>query len=213
MADSPLTPVTWSRLTDELAERIAAIKPADGGGWARVGVDGAPAAGTGRLADAVAQALPALGRAALRVRSAGFLRPASLRFEYGRRDPDAYYDLWLDEGAVWREVFAPLDPGGDGRVLPSLWDPATDRATRADYVRLPPGGVLLLDGPFLLGRGFPLDLGVHLRLSAGALARRTPGEEHWTLPAFGRYEQEVRPDRIADVLVRCDDPKRPAWTG
>ena len=53
----------------------------------------------------------------------GFLRPASLRLEYGHEDVEAYYDGWFDTGALWREVFGPLEPGGDGRVLPDLWDP------------------------------------------------------------------------------------------
>lgn len=141
----------------------------------------------------------------------GFLRPASLRYEYGKQDPDAYYDGWTDTGALWREVFGPLDPGGTGRVLPDLWDPVKDRATRSPYVTLPPGGVLVLHGPFLLGHWFPFDLTVHLRLSAAALARRT--EEAWTLPAFARYETEVDPGGAADVVVRADDPRHPAWPG
>ena len=213
MAAPQFTPVSWPRLTDALADRIARSDPADGGRWTRIAVDGAPAAGTETLADGLAEALPARGRPVLRVRARDFWRPASLRYEYGREDPDAYHDRWLDDGALWREVFAPLDPDGDGRVLPSLWDPRTDRATRADYVPLPPGGVLLLDGPLLLGRGFPLDLGVHLRLSPAALARRTAEQERWTLPAFARYEEETGPEEAADVLVRCDDPRHPAWTG
>ncbi len=114
---------------------------------------------------------------------------------------------------MWREVFTPVLPGGDGRVLPTLRDPATDRATRAERVELPPGGVLLLDGPLLLGRAFPLDLAVHLHLSPAALERRTAADERWTLPAFARYEEEVRPAEAADVLVRADDPRHPAWTG
>ena len=206
-------PVTWSRLTDAVADRLAATDARDGSPWLRAAVDGAPAARPGRWADELAEALRLRGRPVQRVSAGGFLRPASLRLEHGHRDPDAYYDLWLDTGALWREVFGPLGPDGTGRVLPDLWDPVTDRATRSPYVRLPPGGVLVLDGPLLLGRGFPLDLAVHLRLTPAALARRTPGEEHWTLPAFARYEEEVRPEETADVLVRADDPRHPAWSG
>ncbi|MET9223074.1 uridine kinase [Streptomyces sp. NPDC003300] len=212
-----LTPITWSRLADTLAERIAdatAGVSADGPGpWWRVAVDGADAARPGDLADAVAAALPALGRRALRVRAADFLRPASLRYEYGHQDADAYYQLWLDTGALRREVLDPLGTGGSGRVLPTLWDAATDRATRADYVRLPPGGVLVLDGPLLLGQGLPFDLTVHLRLSPAALERRTAQADRWTLPAFDRYDREAMPEQTADVLVRADDPRHPAWTG
>jgi hypothetical protein len=206
-----LTPITWPRLADALAERIAGGEPP--GPWWRVAVDGAPAAGTADLADAVAAALPPLGRPVLRVAAAGFWRPASLRLEYGHEDADAYYQLWLDTGALRREVLDPLGPGGSGRALPSLRDPVTDRSTRAGYVALPPGGVLLLDGPLLLGQGLPLDLAVHLSLSRGALERRTPAAERWTLPAYHRYAREVLPEETADVLVRADDPRHPAWTG
>ncbi|PJE99529.1 uridine kinase [Streptomyces carminius] len=206
-------PVTWPRLTDALADRVTATATHDGSPWPRVALDGAPAARPGERADALADALRLRGRPVHRVSAHGFLRPASLRLEYGRRDPDAYYDLWLDDGALWREVFGPLGPDGTGRVLPDLWDPATDRATRSPYTTLPPGGVLLLDGPLLLGRGFPLDLAVHLRLTPAALARRTPEAERWTLPAFARYEDETRPGETADVVVRTDDPRHPAWNG
>ncbi len=206
-----LEAISWERLTDALAERVAESKAADGSPWVRVAVDGAPAAEPGALADRVGDALRVRGRASLVLDAGGFLRPASLRYEFGREDPDAYHDTWLDTGALWREVFGPLEPGGNGRVLPDLWDPVTDRATRSPYTRLPPGGVLLLHGPLLLGRWFPFDLTVHLRLSAAALARRTPEEDRWTLPAYARYEEETGPAEAADVLVRLDDPRRPAW--
>lgn len=179
----------------------------------RVGIDGAPAADTGVLAGHLADALRERGRAALAVPAAGFLRPASLRFEFGREDVDAYLDGWYDTAALWREVFGPTDPGGSGRVLPDLWDPVTDRATRSPYAELPPDGVLIVHGPLLLGHWFPFDLAVHVRLSPGALARRTEPADRWTLPAFARYETETAPADRADVLVRADDPRHPAWTG
>ncbi len=208
-----LEPITWERLADTLADRLLDLKTADGGAWPRIAVDGAPAGDTGALAHRVADALRLRGRSALVVGTEGFLRPASLRFEYGHEDVEAYYSGWFDTGALWREVFGPLDPGGTGRVLPDLWDPAADRATRSPYVQLPPGGMLLLHGPLLLGHWFPFDLTLHVRLSPGALARRTPEGERWTLPAFERYETEADPAAAADVVVRADDPRHPAWSG
>ncbi|MFF2526228.1 nucleoside/nucleotide kinase family protein [Streptomyces liangshanensis] len=208
-----LEAITWDRLTDALAERVLKTAPADGGPWPRVAVDGAPAAGTAAPAAALADALRLRGRSVLVIDTAGFLRPASLRYEYGREDPDTYYQGWFDTGALWREVFGPLDPGGSGRVLPDLWDPLTDRATRSAPRELPPGGVLVTHGPFLLGQWFPFDLTVHLRLSPSALRRRTADSERWTLPAFQRYDEEVDPSAAADVVVRADDPRHPAWGG
>src|SRR5207249_3017547 len=111
------------------------------------------------------------GRPALRVSAGAFLRPASLRLERGRADPDVFYEDWLDARGLTREVLDPLAAGGTGRVLPALWDPVADRATRSAYVEVPPGGVLLLDGALLLGIGLPLDVTVHLAMSAAALAR------------------------------------------
>ncbi|MCX4525306.1 MULTISPECIES: uridine kinase [unclassified Streptomyces] len=209
-----LEAITWQRMAERLAGHLDPREAPSGQAvWQRVGIDGAPAADTGVLAGHLADALRARGRPALVVPAGGFLRPASLRFEFGREDVDAYLDGWYDTAALWREVFGPTDPGGTGRVLPDLWDPATDRATRSPYAELPAGGVLIVHGPLLLGHWFPFDLAVHIRLSPGALARRTEPSERWTLPAFARYEDETDPAARADVVVRADDPRHPAWTG
>ncbi|MFF3440159.1 uridine kinase [Streptosporangium sp. NPDC002721] len=202
-----IRPISPSSLVEELADRVTA-NPRDS--WVRVALDGAPAARPEDLAAALADPLRLRGREVLHVSTADFLRPASLRFEYGRTDPDSFYADWFDYGGLAREVLRPLDPGRSGKVLPTLWDSAVDRATRAPYVTVPPGGVLLLSGPLLLGRDLPFELTVHLRLSPGALARRTPQERRWTLPAYARYEEEVTPAEVADVVVRVDDPRHPA---
>lgn len=194
----PLTPET---LVADLVQRIEA-RPRDG--WTRVIVDGARAARPGELADALVDPLRALGRPVQRVSTEDFLRPASVRLEHGHTDPGAYHDDWLDVRGLHREVLSPLDPGGTGRVLPSLWNAATDRASRADYVTLPGGGVLVLDGTLLLDRDLPAELTVHLWLSPSALARQTEPEWQWTLPAYERYEPNP------DVLVRYDHADRPA---
>jgi hypothetical protein len=199
--------VSAGLVVTELAEMIAARAPR---AWVRLAVDGAPVAEPARLADALGEALRLRGRPVLRVSAGGFLRPASLRFERGKWNPDARYDDWLDAGGLAREVLDPLAPGGSGRVLPSLWNPETDRATRAPYRSLPPGGVLVLDGELLLGRGLAFEHTVHLWLSAPALARRTPAEEAWALPAFARYDAQVRPLHTADTGLRMDDPAHPA---
>lgn len=200
-------PISPDALVEELAERIHR-RPRDG--WTRVLVDGAPPSRPGRLADALVAPLRLRGRQVMRVSCADFLRPASLRLEYGRTDPDAFYDDWLDVGALAREVLDPLGPGGAGRVLPALWDSRADRAYRVPYQVLPEGGVLVLDGTLLLGRGLPAELSVHLRLSAAALARGAAEDERWRLPAYERYEREARPAYSADMVVRADHPDRPA---
>ncbi|WP_231486700.1 uridine kinase [Candidatus Blastococcus massiliensis] len=140
----------------------------------------------------------------------GFYRPASLRLEHGRTDPDARYTDWLDAGALTREVLAPVGAGGSGRYLPVLWDLARDRAARAHPEPAPAGGVLLVPGTLLQGIGLPFDVVVHLRVSPAARRRRTPDDQAWALPAFDRYDDEVDPMALADAVVLADHADRPA---
>jgi hypothetical protein len=199
--------VSPAKLVQELTRLLVDTAP---GRWLRAVLDGAPPAGPDEWAALLVPGLRAAGRPAVRVRAADYLRPASLRLEYGRQDPDSFYDLWLDHGSLGREVLDPLAPGGSGLVRPVHWDPILERASRAEPVPLPPGGVLLLSGGLLLGRGLPADLSIHFGLSRAGLARRIDPDWAWTVPAYERYETEVGPRRVADLVILVDDPRRPA---
>jgi hypothetical protein len=188
---------------DGLAELLASWLT-EAPGVVRVAVDGPPCAGPDQLADALAEPLRVLGRPFLHVRAESFWRDASLRLEYGHEDVESYAS-WLDAGALRREVLS-----GDGWYLPSLRDPRTNRATRAPRTRLPDDAVLAVSGPLLLGLGLPFDRVVHLTVSPAARARRTPPDQAWTLPAFDRYDAEVAPVELADVVIKLDDPRHPA---
>jgi hypothetical protein len=200
-------PISPDLLVEHVADAVDGL-PRDR--YAAVAIDGAAPTGTDELANRLVGALRLRGRAAVHVGADDFLRPASLRFELGREDPDLFYTDWLDLKAIDREVLGPAGPGGSGRVLPRLWDARADRAYRAQYVQLNPGDVVLLAGELLLGAGLAFDLTVHLSMSAAALARRTTAERAWTLPAYQRYAEEQDPVGAADISVRCDDPKHPA---
>ncbi|MCX6466882.1 MAG: uridine kinase [Pseudonocardiales bacterium] len=192
--------ISPGRLVDEVADLVAA-RP----GRVRAALDGPPPTGPVALARRTAEVLRTRGRATVVVDAGDFLRPASVRLEYGRDDPDEFLDGWLDTAALRREVLDPAAPDGSGRVLPRLWDAAADRAFRDRYTDLPADGVVLLAGGLLLGRGLPLELTVHLRMGAAALARTLPEEVRWTLPAYDRYGEPA-----ADLTVLADHPGRPA---
>lgn len=203
-APRPLTPTGLAELVAAHVAELRLDHPA------RVAIDGPPWSGLD-LAPLVADALAAWSRPAVTVRGADYLRPASVRLERGRDDPDAFYDDWLDLAALDREVLSPCGPGGSRRVLPTFWDEARDRATRARYVEVPANGVVVVTGWLLLGRGLPFDLSVHVAVSSAARLRRIPpGSADRELPAFARYDADVRPAQTADIVVRADDPRRPA---
>jgi hypothetical protein len=175
-------------------------------GRVRLALDGAPAADPAALAQRVVAALES--RPTVHVRSDRFWRPASIRFERGRRNPSAWLHDWLDDVALRREV---LDRFLDtGLVLPELRDPVTDRSVKASVIALPANGVVIVSGTALLGRGLPFDATVHIRLSPAALERRTPTDLAWTLPALATYQSDCRPDDVADLVIRDDDPRHPA---
>jgi len=197
-------PISPRALVDELVARLI-VRP----GRVRALVDGAPPTRPDVVAEALIEPLRVAGRPVLHVAAADFLRPASVRLEHGRNEPDKLLDGWLDVGGLIREVLGPAAPDGSGRVLPRLWNAEVDRAYRDERVSLTDNAVVVLSGSLLLGLGLPGELTVHLRMSAAALARRTPDELTWTLSAYERYATERNPD-AADVLVLADHPQRPA---
>jgi hypothetical protein len=88
MTRPSIRPLTPDALLDTLAEAVHAlpgpVRPV------RVLLDGAAAAHPDRWADGLVERLRGLSRAVLRVSAWDFLRPASLRLERGRTDPDAF---------------------------------------------------------------------------------------------------------------------------
>jgi len=191
----------WQPVAAADLPRILADALLDLPGRVRVAVDGPPCADPSTLAASLADLLRTRGRAAVHVRADLFWRDASLRLEHGRQDVTSY-PSWLDADALRREV---LDAGK--AYLPSLRDPSTNRSTRELQRPLPEDAVVLVSGGFLLARGLPFERTVHLAVSPAARARRTPGEDAWTLPAFDDYDETALG---ADVVIKLDDPRRPA---
>ena len=199
-----VTPTSRAALAEEIVELVAA-RP----GRVRLVLDGPAPARPGELAAEVATALRARGRATVVVDAADFLRPASVRLEQGRTDPDALLDGWLDDAALRREVLDPAAPDGSGQVLPRLWNTRTDRAYRDGYTALPADGVRgaarrAAAGPRPARRvrgALPDERGrpdAHLPEDAGGPCPPTSGTT------------ATRPAAEADLLVLADHPDRPA---
>lgn len=186
-------------LRERLADALAAAAPMTAGA-VRLAVDGAPCTGPDQFAESLIAPLNARGRPVAHVRASSFWHDASLRLEHGHQDLQSY-PSWLDAEALRREVLEPVRVCGT--YLPSLRDPRTNRSTRAAARSLAEGGVLIVSGGLLLGRGLPFDRTVHLYAPSDQLLRDTPAAEQWTLPAYSEYERTVAPAGLADVVVRA----------
>ncbi|WP_378731850.1 hypothetical protein [Nocardia brasiliensis] len=192
-------PISQDALVERVVERVLALP-----GYRVVGVDGADAARPIDLARRVATALRGTGRPAEVVSLHDYVRPASLRVEFGR-DEISYRTAWFDYDALRREVIDALHD--EGRWLPALWDEATDRSARAAIRTAAADTVLLVAGPMLLDRALRFDLTVRLDLSEPALRRTTPPEAHWTIPALLRHHETAT---TPTFFARWDHPERPA---
>jgi hypothetical protein len=215
----PVSPAALvGRLVGPVLEQAAAARSAGHG--VRVGVDSAVVEDGGLLADALAADLARRGLPVARVRQQGFLRPRSIRLEYGSADPDAAWERWYDDAGLRREVLDPLGPGGAGTWVESLWDPEVDRASRAPRRSAAAGTVAVLDGRFLLRWELAdaFDVVVHLQTSQAAQTRRTTDVEdrRRLVPSWQRYLDETDPagrllsSAAAGLVVRYEDPRHPA---
>ena len=207
MTGTGYEPVDAGRLSDVLADLLVSIRidhPL------RVAVDGPRAASPIAHARRLLEPLRARGRVAEIIDAETFWRDASLRYEWGRTDLEAYAHHWFDADALRREVLSPLGPAGSLRFLPALRDPATNRSVRAIPATVPSNAIVLIAGELLFGRGLTFDYTVHLALDSAARHRLTPPEWQWTLPAHDSYDREVQPAGLADIVVRCNDPRHPA---
>lgn len=196
----PFAPITADALADLVTERALALPEP-----AVVAVDGADAADPVGFARTVAARLPALGRPSGVVDLHDYIRPASLRLEFGR-DETTYRTAWFDYSGLDREVLQALRDRH--RWLPALWDESTDRSARATPLPAAPATVLFVAGPMLLGRALPFDLTIELRLSEPALRRTTTPGNSFTVDALLRHRRDTT--EAPDVLVNWDHRDRPA---
>ncbi len=164
LCDSKRSP--GQRLGDLLAERLLDLNPTTAvRGRGSPSTEPPPPTPVTSPAASVRRCAYA-GRSSLVVGTEGFLRPASLRLEYGHEDAEAYYNGWVDTGALWREVFGPARPRR-GRPRPAR-PPGPGRRLRHPQ-RLCPAPArrgAVVHRP-LLRHWFPFDLSVHVRLLPG----------------------------------------------
>jgi uridine kinase len=195
----------------------------------RVAVDGPPAAGKTTLADELGDALRAQGRYVIRASVESFLRPRAQRYRRGELSAEGCYHDSFDYDALHRVLLDPLGPGGDRGFQRAVYDKQTDSVVSEPITAAPVDAVLIFDGVFLM-RPELID-GWDLRIFVSAAFEETLARARIRdLALYGSpvdverrfrsryrpsqqfYFDTVHPGDRADILLRNDDPQRPAWT-
>lgn len=216
-------PLTRDELVVDLAARILAL-PEDGARL--VAVDGMSCVGKTTLARQLAQVVHGAGRPVLFVAYDDFHRPAAVRNRRDRLSAEGYRSDSYDAEALRRLV---LEPAAAGRpVVTASFDLAADQAVAPAPVKVPPGGVVLVEGEFLLAEPpGTWDLAVLLVADPAAVVERAlvrdaelASPEHLRrlylrryLAAWSLYEEQDEPWARADVVVDLTDPTAPRLLG
>jgi uridine kinase len=195
----------------------------------RVAVDGPPAAGKTTLADELGDALRAQGRDVIRASIESFLFPRAQRYRRGELCAEANYHDNFDYDALRRVLLDPLGPGGDRGFRRVVYDNQTDCAVSAPVTVAPVDAVLIFEGVFLMRPELVDRWDLRIFVSAAfeeivARARSRDAARYGSpddverrfrrryLPSQQFYFDTVRPTDHADIVIRNDDPQRPAWT-
>ena len=112
-----------------LAEQIATLS----GSFpsvAVVAIDGPDCAQPSRLAELVGTAVESRNRPSAVVSLHDYVRPASLRYEFGHEDALSYRTIWFDYPALDREVITAAPPPNGRSCRNSGTNPPIDRLVR-----------------------------------------------------------------------------------
>jgi len=180
----------------------------------RVGIDGVDGAGKTTFADALAEALTAVGQDVVRVSLDDFHHVRAVRHRQGRDCPVGFFEDSYDYDRFAVDVMLPFGPDGDGRYRSAAHDLATDRLLKPPWQHAPSGAVLVVDGLFLhrdeLVDQWDLSvwLDVDVTTSVARMAQRDGSHPDPGHPSLHRYVigqrlylERCRPRERADLVI------------
>ena len=192
----------------------------------RVGVDGFSCSGKTVLADELAELLRKEGKEVLRAGLDGFHNPPEIRHRKGPMSVEGYLEDSFDCQAVREKVLLPLGPGGSLLFLPETFDHEKGEEKNTGVRKAPADSILLFEGVMLFRKELVdfFDFRILVSCSEEVVLERAQARD---LPKFGnletllekydkrflpgqrRYLEERRPENLADVILRNDEPERP----
>ncbi|WP_380168721.1 hypothetical protein [Jannaschia sp. R86511] len=182
-----------------------------------VAVDGADGAGKSTFATGLAGVLRRSGCEVHQVSVDGFHHRRDRRYARGRRSPAGFWLDSYDYEALRLELLVPWRRGS-GSYRAAVRDVRTDTAVESPSRAVPPRGVLVVDGIFLLRDELAGSWDLTIRLEATPpqrfrrMARRdgSPADPHHPDNRRYRlgqrlYERVCDPTARADLVIGCDD--------
>lgn len=187
-----------------------------------VAVDSVDGAGKSVFAHELAEELTRKGAAVIRASVDGFHNPPEIRYRLGRASPEGFFRDSFDYGRLVSLLLEPLQPGGTGRYVQSVYDVHTETRAVAPVAHASPSSVLVLDGIFLhrdeLVRFWDysiwLEVPFHVSIPRGA--QRGYGDPDPEAPTNRRYVEGQRlyisrckPQERATVVIDNEQLDRP----
>lgn len=188
-----------------------------------VAIDGVDGSGKTTLADELAAVLGADGRAVTRASVDGFHHPRTFRYAEGRSG-ETFWSRSYDYQAMTRVLLDPWRGGAGSAYRTAVHDVQTDQPIESPMHRVPPRGVLLVDGIFTQRDelasywDFTIFLDVPFETSVARMARRDGSVPDVGDPGQARYIEGqriylvgCRPRERADLVVDNSDLLRPRF--
>jgi uridine kinase len=192
----------------------------------RVGIDGVDAAGKTTLAKELIKPLEQRGRHVIRASIDGFHNPQQVRLRRGSESPEGYYYGSFNHESLISRLLDPLGPNGARRYREAIFDFRKDTPVDSRVLTAPPDAVLLFEGLFLhRPELLPYwDFTIFLRVDFDVtIERAVPRDENLFgseagvreryakryIPGQQIYLDQVRPDRVADIVVDNNDWDNP----
>jgi uridine kinase len=215
-------------LLNRIAAAIVALQPER---IVRVAIDGVDGAGKTTLADALAPAVTAQGRSAIRASVDDFHHPRALRYARGRYSSDGFYLDSYDYDSFRTLLLDPLSVGGSGGYVARRFDLDNDRPFDLVTQQAPPAAALIVDGIFLHRpelRSY-WDLSIFLKVDFDVSVPRgaqrgpvvdatdaaSPSNQRY-VGGQKRYLSECEPEQRADIVIGYNDLREPKvlkWNG
>ncbi|ALV47075.1 uridine kinase [Arthrobacter alpinus] len=123
------------------------ILAAAGPGRRFLGVDGVD--GSGKTAFAAKLGAAIQDRPVIVIHMDDFLNPSAIRHAKGRSSAEGFWQDTYNYAAVRNQLFAPLQPNGNGWYSPASYDHKADRTAPAEFIQAPSDALILVEGMFL----------------------------------------------------------------